>query len=99
MLLLGGEGLFLALQEGVVVTRPVEHAAAIDLEDPRREPPEERPVVGHEQERPIPAAQEFLEPGNGVDVEVVRRLVEEEEIGVGDKGPGEEHASFHATGE
>ena len=62
LLLLGGEGLFLALQEGVVVARPVKYAAAIDLEDPRRQPAEERPIVGHEQERPIPAPQEIFEP-------------------------------------
>ena len=30
---------------------------------------------------------------------MVRRLVEEEEIGAGDEGPGEEHAALHATGE
>ena len=99
MLLLGGEGLVFTAQEGVVVARPVEHPATIDLEDPRGEAAEECPVVGHEQERPVPAAQEFLEPGDGVDVEMIRRLVEEEEIGAGDEGPGEEHAPLHATGE
>ena len=62
LLLFGGEGLFLAVQKSVVVARPIEHVATVDLEDSRRQPAEERPIVGHEQERPIPTPQEIFEP-------------------------------------
>jgi len=99
LLLLGEQRLLPAGEEGVVVARPVEESAAVDLEDPRGEATEKGPIVGHEDERAGPAPEEALEPLDRLDVEVVGRLVEEEEVGVGDERPREEDASLHPGGE
>ncbi len=53
----------------------------------------------HEQQRRTRSQQELLEPADGVDVEVVRRLVEQENRGRANQGLGQEHATFHARGE
>ena len=81
-------------QEVVVVARPRRHVAAIDLDDAVRDPAQEGPVMGREHE-PSPIAREFLlEPFDGGDVEMVRRLVEEQEVRLPDHGPGQQDASL-----
>ena len=55
---------------------------------------EEVAVVGHHEQGDVAAAQEVLEPLNHVDVEVVGRLVEDEQLWVVDENLGKRHA-FH----
>ena len=74
-----GQPLFLLAQERRVVARPRREAAAIELDDPRGQPLEERAVVGDEEHRAGVVGQERLEPVDGVDVEVVGRLVEQQQ--------------------
>ena len=42
--------------------------------------------------------QERLEPADGVDIEVIRRLVQQEDIGLGDQSLGEQYATLHPGG-
>ncbi len=97
--LLGGEELLLALEERRVVAGPVVEAAAVELGDPGGQPAEERAVVGDEDQRAAVAEQEVLEPADRLDVQVVGRLVEQEDIGVGDEGPRQQDAPLHPRGE
>ena len=66
------------------VPRPGEEGAAAgdDLERRRCDGLEEPPVVRDENHRSIERLQLALEPLEARDVQVVRRLVEQEEIGV-----------------
>ena len=87
------------LQERRVVAGPVVEPAAVELDDPGGQPLEEDPVVGDEDERAAVAEQEVLEPADRLDVEVVGRLVEQQDVGLGDERPGQQHAPLHARGE
>ena len=53
---------------------------AVEIDDARGQRREERAVVRHEQQRAGELAQVVLQPADRVDVEMVRRLVEEQEI-------------------
>ncbi len=66
--------------------------SAVELDDAGRQPLEERAVVGHEQHRAGVLGQERLEPLDGVDVEVVGGLVEQQHVGGGDQRPRQQHA-------
>ncbi len=54
--------------------------AAVDLEHFGRDPVEDVPVVGHEQQTTRKHGQPFFEEGDRVEVEVVGRLVEDQRI-------------------
>ena len=81
-------------QEIVVVARPRPHEAPVDLDDAVRDPAQKCPVVGGEHEASPVALDRSLEPFDGGEIEVIRRLVEEEEIGFPDHGPGQQDPSF-----
>ena len=81
-------------QEIVVVARPRRHEAAVDLDDAVRDPAQECPVVGGEHETSPVARDRSLEPFDGGEIEVIRRLVEEEETRLPDHGPGQQDPSF-----
>ena len=51
--------------------------AAIEFDDARRQAVEEAPVMGDEQQRHAAAAQQFFQPFDGREVEVVGRFVEQ----------------------
>jgi hypothetical protein len=42
-------------------------------------------------------AEELLEPANGIDIEVIRRLVEQQQIRLADECLAEEHAATPAA--
>lgn len=54
--------------------------ARFQLPDPRGEFVDKITVVGHEDERPLVVLQRILKPFARVDVQVVRRLVEDEQV-------------------
>jgi hypothetical protein len=60
--------------------------AAVDLGDARRHAIEEVAVVGHQQQGAVPCAQAVLEPLRRARVEVVGRLVEDQQIGPRQEG-------------
>ena len=96
---LGRQELLLALEEGGVVAGPVEEAAPVELDDPGGQPAQEHPVVGDEDQRAPVAQEEVLQPADRLDVEVVGRLVEQEDVGLVDEGPGQQDAPLHPRGE
>ena len=76
------QALLLLLEPGRVVALVGNAAAAVELEDPAGDVVEEVAVVGDDQDRARVAAQMTLEPGDGLGVEMVRRLVEKEKLGL-----------------
>ncbi len=76
--------------EVIVVVAPVTlQLAVIDVEDAVDELVEEVAVVGDHQDRPRIALEIIAEPLERFEVEVVRRLVEHQEVGLGDEEPRE----------
>ncbi len=74
----------LELEELAVVAGVGVQRAIVDLDDPADHAFEEVAVVRHQQQRGGRARQEGLEPGDGRDIDMVGRLVEDQQIGRGD---------------
>ena len=73
--------------------------AAVELEDPAGDVVEEVAVVGDRDDGALVLLQVLLEPRHGLGVEVVRGLVEEEDVGLGQQQAAERHAAQLAAGE
>ena len=98
-LLLLHEPVLLLLEPRGVVALPRDARAAIELEDPARDVVEEVPVVGDRDDGARVRAEEVLEPGDRLGVEMVGRLVEQQQIGRGEQQPAERDAAALASGE
>ena len=85
--------------EGAVVAPERGQAPIAQLPDPLDRSVEECAVVGGDEQGAGPPAEVLLEPLERADVEVVRRLVEEQQVGVRDDEPGERGARLLATGQ
>ena len=88
----------LALVE-VVVPGPGEDLAAVDLDDPVDDAVHEVAVVARHQERAGVVVEEPLEPEDRLDVEVVRRLVHQEDVGPPEEDAGHRDAHLPAARE
>ena len=53
--------------------------------------------MGHEDERTRPVGQEFLEPVDGGEVEVIGGLVEQEQVRLGHKGLGQQCSTLESS--
>ena len=84
-----GEPLLLLLEPRGVVALERDAAAAVELEDPAGDVVEEVPVVRHGDDGALVVREEALEPEHRLGVEVVRRLVEQEQVGRGEEQPAE----------
>ena len=80
-LLLLRQALLLLLEPRGVVALVGDAAAAVELEDPAGDVVEEVAIVGDRDDRALVLGQVALEPGDRLGVEVVRRLVEEQQVG------------------
>ena len=98
-LLLAGQARQLLLEPARIVALERDPAAAIELEDPLGDVVEEVAIVGDGDDRPRVLLEEALEPVDRFGVEVVGRLVEEEQVRVAEEEPGERDASLLAAGE
>jgi hypothetical protein len=96
---LGGKGGVFALEVAGVVDAPVHQPAPVELHDPGGHPLKKRPVMGDEAERAFPVEQEILHPLDGITVEMIGRLVQQENVGVGHQGPGEERLPLSSSRE
>ena len=94
--LLGNQRGLLAFEERRVVARPIEEPAAIDFEDPRGQLAEEHAVVRDEHQRGVPAVQKVFQPGDGVHVQMVRRFIQQQQVGRRDERPRQQHTPLHA---
>ena len=83
----------LALLEVVTVVAPIGiDGLVVEFEDDGTDTVEEKAVVGDHQQRLIAPAEETLQPLDHLKVEVVRRLVEDQQVGLGDEHIGQCHA-------
>ena len=85
--------LALLLQPGGVIALERVAAAALDLEDPVGDVVEEVAVVGDDHHRAREVAQRALEPGDALGVEVVGRLVEQQQVGLLEQQPAQRDAA------
>src|SRR5262245_60025873 len=85
------EPLLLLREPGRVIALVGDAAAAIELEDPAGHVIEEIAVVGDDQDRTGIIAQMALEPADGLGVEMVGGLVEQEQVRLLKKQPAERH--------
>ena len=98
-LLLVREPLLLLLEPRGVVALERESAAAVELEDPARDVVEEVAVVRDGDDRALVVREEALEPEHRLGVEVVRRLVEEEQVRRREEQSAQRDAAALAAGE
>ena len=98
-LLLHREPLLLLLEPRGVVALERDAAAAVELEDPAGDVVEEVAVMRHRDDRALVVREEALEPRDRLRVEVVRRLVEQQEVGRREQQPAERDAAALAAGE
>ena len=80
-LLLLREARLLLLEPAGIVALVGDALAAVELEDPAGDVVEEVPVMGDRDDRALVVGEEPLEPEDGLGVEMVRRLVEEQQVG------------------
>ena len=99
LLLLDPEPRLLLLEPGRVVPLERDALAAVELEDPAGDVVEEVPIVRDGDDGALVRLEEPLEPRDGLGVEVVRRLVEEEQVGRREQQAAERHAAALAAGE
>ena len=97
LLLLLGQSALLLLQPGRVVALEREAPAAVELEDPLGHVVEEVAVVGDGDDGARVVLQEALQPVDALGVEVVRRLVEQQQVGMGEQQPAQRHPSALAA--
>ncbi len=81
-LFLPAQALLLLLQPARIVALPGDAVAAVQFEDPAGDVVEEVAVVGDGDDGPRIALQVLLQPGDGLGVEVVGRLVEQQDVGL-----------------
>ena len=99
LLLFEREALLLLLEPRRSSCLPTECRAAIELEDPAGDVVEEVAVVRDRDDRARVLLQEVLEPGDRLGVEVVRRLVEEQQVGRLQQQPAQRDAAALAAGQ
>ena len=99
LLLLVREPRLLLLEPAGVVALVRDPLAAVELEDPAGDVVEEVAVVGDGDDGARVVGEEALEPGDRLGVEVVRRLVEEQQVGRRQQQPAERDAAALAAGQ
>ena len=99
LLLLARHALELLLEPAGVVAAERDAPAAVELEDPLRDVVEEVAVVGDRDDGARVLLEEALEPLDRLGVEVVRRLVEEQQVRVLEEQPAQRDAPLLAAGE
>ncbi|EFK95644.1 conserved hypothetical protein, partial [sediment metagenome] len=98
-LLLTRQARLLLVQPARVVALEGETAAVVELQDPGRDVVEEVAVVGHQHDGAVVLLQVVLEPGHRLGVEVIGRLVEQQQVRSLEQQPAEGHAALLASGE
>jgi hypothetical protein len=75
-------GSCLALEVGVVIAGPAHKAAAVEFDDAGGELAQEGAVVGDEEKGELGFKEKLLEPEDRLEIEMVGRLVEQQEVGL-----------------
>ncbi len=93
------EALGLLLQVGRVVALVGVGAAAVEFEDPLGDVVQEVPVVGDGQDRALVLGEVLFEPLHALGVEVVGRLVEQQQVGLGQQQLAQRDAAALTAGQ
>ena len=99
LLALDLEPLVLLLEPGGIAAVIGDARAAIELERPFGDVVEEIAVVGDHDHGAGIVAQMMLEPGHAFRVEMVGRLVEQQDVGLGEQQLAQRHAALLAAGQ
>ena len=75
----------------IVVAGVQRDLAVIDVRDRRADAVQEVAVVGDDDDRVLEVDEELLKPVDRVEVEVVGRLVEQQDVGIAEQGAREQH--------
>ena len=94
--LISGTALF---RIGAVVATEARHVMGADLPDAINDSVKEGAIVAGNDERAVACAQRPLEPLDRLNVEMVRRLVEKQQVWVGDHQPRQGDAGLLPSGE
>src|SRR5215210_1439122 len=98
-LLLDRQPRLLLFEPGGVVALERQPLAAVELEDPAGDVVEEVAIVGDGDDGALVGLEEALEPRHRLRVEVVRRLVEQEQVRGGEQEPAERDAAALTAGQ
>ena len=93
------QGVLLAPQVVVIGPGPAAQGATVEFDDARGNSAQKGAVMRHEQQRARPVDQKVLDPGDAVDVQMVGRFVQQQQIGLRDQGLPQQHAPLEATGQ
>jgi len=99
VLLLESEPLLLLLEPRGVVALPGDAASTVELENPAGDVVEEVAIVGDGDDRSGVLLEKTLEPRDGLGVQVIGRLVEQQQIGLLEQNSTQRHAAPLATRE
>ena len=94
-----GQLLFLHALVGTEVAGIAADDPAIEFDDASGHAVKKRAVVGDQHHTAPKAAQQLFQPGDGVEVEVVGRLIKQQHIGHRHQRLRQRHTLFHAAGE
>ncbi|MEJ2704867.1 MAG: hypothetical protein P8Z79_20715 [Sedimentisphaerales bacterium] len=83
----------------VVVARPDAGLSVLDLDDLARDSIQQIAVVANDDRGPAVVGEEFFEPLGGLQVEVIRRLVEQEQVGLEHQNLGQAETRQLASAE
>ena len=97
--LLQRQALLLLLEPARVVALVGDAAAAVELEDPAGDVVEEVAIVGDRDDRALVLGEVRLQPRDRLGVEVVRGLVEQQQVGRAEQQPAQRDAAALAAGE
>ena len=89
--------IFPAVQKLRVVTFIILQLPTIDLDDPVGQFADKSPVVADENQRFPQAQQKLLQPLDAGNVQVIGRLIKEQQIRFPDQGSGDQNTSFETT--
>ena len=95
---LGFEQVGFTLQKRIVVAGPAKQSPPVQFDNPRGQAAEKSPVVGDKKQTHRMPAEKILQPENGAQVQVVCRLIQQEQIRLSGQCPGEQDAAFQAAG-
>ena len=83
----------------IVVAGPLPQLSAIEFDDARRKTAHEGAVVADEQQSAFEVDHHVLEPGDRLDIEMVRGLIQQQQVRRRDERPAEHHAPAPAAGQ
>ena len=95
--LLGFKAVRAALEVGVIVAIPVRENTAIQLHNTRRQFFQKRAIMRHEKQAGFLREQKLFEPQNALDIQMIRRLIQQQQIRLTGQRTSQQHATFQTA--